>query len=287
MHQQGLDSLASDAQAQAFFSSSLGPALNLKDGPPTGKPGTKSQAPDRVAGQAEGPAQTEWGTLSLRLTSELAAWNLAAGLRETADKGDQALQTLVLEHGTQHSWLTSTNQQRERLRRAFLLAETLTAFTPSVRPAGDGAGLLDYAAALDRAMPLTGPGDSWLALAERTGATGLRQRLRAGASSASSESDQDRLAQAFFETRLKPVFVAQVIALALRAEAEAERDSREAWLQLRTWRDRQREAKGLARLCGTWQWTIHNHQNHQDHKMMMRFDLPLPHPRNSRTPLRQ
>ncbi|TAJ07389.1 MAG: hypothetical protein EPO61_15655 [Nitrospirae bacterium] len=277
-HQQGLASLASDAQAQTLFASSLGAALNLKDGPPTGKPGARSQPQsdrsDRVAGQAEGSPQTEWGNFSLRLTAELAAWNLAVGLREAADKGDQALQTLVRANGMQHSWLTGTNQQRERLRRAFLLAETLTAFAPTGQPTGEGTGSLDYAADLDRAMPLTGADNSWLTLAERTGATGLRQRLRSGAPSSSSEPDMDRLAQTYFETRLKPVFVAQVIALALRAEAEAERNSREAWLQLRTWRDRQRESKGLARLCGTWQWTIHNHQNHQDHKMVMVFAPP-------------
>ena len=29
--------------------------------------------------------------------------------------------------------------------------------------------------------------------------------------------------------------------------------------------------RGLARLCGTWQWTVHNHKNHQDHKMTMIF----------------
>ncbi len=32
--------------------------------------------------------------------------------------------------------------------------------------------------------------------------------------------------------------------------------------------------KGLARLCGTWLWTVHNHQNHQDHKMVITFPPP-------------
>ena len=274
-HQQGLASLVSDAQAQTLFASSLGPALNLKDSPQAGKLGARSQPQsERAAAQTEGSAQTEWMSLSLRLTGELAAWNLAAGLREAADKGVQPIHTLVRENGKHYSWLTGSNQTRECLRRAYLLAQTLTAFAPVGQPAGEGTGFPDYTAGLDRAMPLTGADDSWLALAERTGATGLRQRLRAAAPAAASEPDQDRLAQTYFETRLKPVLTAQVIALALRAEMEAERNSREAWLQLRTWRDRQREAKGLTRLCGTWQWTIHNHQNHQDHKMMMVFDPP-------------
>jgi hypothetical protein len=68
--------------------------------------------------------------------------------------------------------------------------------------------------------------------------------------------------------------MAQVAALAIRAEAEAERQARDAWGRLYAWRERLQEIKGLARLCGTWNWTLHNHQNHQDHKMVMIFPSP-------------
>ena len=30
--------------------------------------------------------------------------------------------------------------------------------------------------------------------------------------------------------------------------------------------DQLKAQKAAARLCGTWQWTIHNHRNHQEHK---------------------
>jgi len=30
--------------------------------------------------------------------------------------------------------------------------------------------------------------------------------------------------------------------------------------------DQLKAQKSAARLCGTWQWTIHNHKNHQEHK---------------------
>lgn len=274
-YHQPLSSLTSDTQAQAFFASSLGSALNLKESPPIGKPGSKSQPqPGSAARQTEGPALTEWMTASLRLTGELAAWNLAASLREAADRGAPALQALVQEGRAQLRWLTETNRTGGYLPRAFRLAETLTAFAPTGQPAQDSPGFSDYAAALDRATPLNGTDDSWLTVAERAGAEGLNQRLRTNLPPASSEPDRDRFAHTYFETRLKPVLTAQLIALALRAETEAERNSRETWFQLRTWRERQREARGLARLCGTWQWTIHNHQNHQDHKMVMVFDAP-------------
>jgi hypothetical protein len=35
--------------------------------------------------------------------------------------------------------------------------------------------------------------------------------------------------------------------------------------------------RGQARLCGTWQWTVHNHKNHQEHKSA----LILPPPENT------
>ncbi|MDE3241158.1 MAG: hypothetical protein KGO52_00385 [Nitrospirota bacterium] len=276
-YRQPLASLTSDSQAQAFFASSLGAALNLKESPPIGQPGSKSQPqPGSAARQTEGQARTEWMGASLRLTGELAAWNLAASLREAADRGAPALQTLVQEERTQLRWLAETNRTGDHLPRAFHLAETLAALAPTGQPAQDSPGFSDYAAALDRATPLNGTDESWLTVAERAGAEGLNQRLRANLPPTVGEPDRDRFARTYFETRLKPVLTAHLIALAWRAEIEAERNSRETWLQLRTWRERQREARGLARLCGTWQWTVHNHQNHQDHKMVMVFDAPPP-----------
>ncbi|HYM37050.1 MAG TPA: hypothetical protein VES96_01465 [Nitrospiraceae bacterium] len=33
--------------------------------------------------------------------------------------------------------------------------------------------------------------------------------------------------------------------------------------------DQLKAQKSAARLCGTWQWTIHNHRNHQEHKTVI------------------
>lgn len=33
--------------------------------------------------------------------------------------------------------------------------------------------------------------------------------------------------------------------------------------------DQLKAQKSAARLCGTWQWTIHNHKNHQEHKTVI------------------
>jgi hypothetical protein len=68
--------------------------------------------------------------------------------------------------------------------------------------------------------------------------------------------------------------LAQVTASAIRAEVTAEQHARTHWISLKAWPDKVRETKGLARLCGTWQWTIHNHQHHQDQKVAMVFPPP-------------
>lgn len=58
---------------------------------------------------------------------------------------------------------------------------------------------------------------------------------------------------------------------AQRTAFEASRQATKAWWDIHGWKDRIRQAKGLARLCGTWQWTIHNHQNHGDQKAVVMF----------------
>ena len=134
----------------------------------------------------------------------------------------------------------------------------------------------EYAAYLDRTYPaLTETDTSWLAVAEREGASGLRRRLMEfWEKQPPGAADKDALAARYFQTRLQPVLAAQLAAMAIRAEADAEQHARDEWTRLRAWRDRLNEQKGLTRLCGTWQWTVHNHKNHQEHKMLMVFPPP-------------
>lgn len=63
-----------------------------------------------------------------------------------------------------------------------------------------------------------------------------------------------------------PARMAHLAGLAFRAEAEAERNARLLWDRLQSWNEQLKAQKAAARLCGTWQWTIHNHKNHQEHK---------------------
>jgi len=40
------------------------------------------------------------------------------------------------------------------------------------------------------------------------------------------------------------------------------------------WQQQEQTNHAMMRLCGTWKWIIHNHQNHGDHKTTMTFHPP-------------
>jgi len=63
-----------------------------------------------------------------------------------------------------------------------------------------------------------------------------------------------------------------VLERAIRLEVEAMQASYREWDRIRNWNGRVRELRGQSRLCGTWQWIIHNHQrNHQEQKLSLLF----------------
>ena len=57
-----------------------------------------------------------------------------------------------------------------------------------------------------------------------------------------------------------------------RLEVDAMQASYQEWDRIRNWKDRVRGLRGQARLCGTWQWIVHNHQqHHQEQKLSLLF----------------
>jgi hypothetical protein len=60
-----------------------------------------------------------------------------------------------------------------------------------------------------------------------------------------------------------------------RLAQEAGQQAMAEWWRLKTWKDRVRFARAQSRLCGTWQWVIHNHQrHHQEQKFSLLFPPP-------------
>ena len=69
-----------------------------------------------------------------------------------------------------------------------------------------------------------------------------------------------------------PTLLVQVLEQAARMEVDTMQATYQEWDRIRNWKDRVRGLRGQARLCGTWQWIIHNHQrNHQEQKLSLLF----------------
>ena len=63
-----------------------------------------------------------------------------------------------------------------------------------------------------------------------------------------------------------------ILERATRLEVDAMQASYQEWDRIRSWKDRVRGLRGQARLCGTWQWIVHNHQqHHQEQKLSLLF----------------
>ena len=71
------------------------------------------------------------------------------------------------------------------------------------------------------------------------------------------------------------VHATAVAVAAGRLTQEAGQQAMEEWWRLKTWKDRVRVGRGQSRLCGTWQWVIHNHQqHHHEQKLSLLFPPP-------------
>ncbi|UVT21174.1 MAG: hypothetical protein H8K03_04440 [Nitrospira sp.] len=76
----------------------------------------------------------------------------------------------------------------------------------------------------------------------------------------------------------------ELLLAAERTVFEASQRATAAWWDIYGWKERIRQAKGQARLCGTWQWIVHNHQNHGEQKATITFPPAGQVPANSVTP---
>ncbi|WP_447980464.1 hypothetical protein [Candidatus Nitrospira bockiana] len=269
-----LTEVTSDDRARHLFESRLLDVLRLPKPPSeAARPRTKNAPP-----LPSSPPVSEFIQTGGELTAHLAAWRLADGLKRAATERDTgAIGRLVEQARPQQEWLAQRHGYRS-LEPLFRLASAAALFRDVPDdPAADESRYSEFAGSLDQNGPkLSGEG-SWVAIAETEGAAGIMARLGvSGNGAATSETgvSEARFAPRYFRTRLQPVLLASLVAGTITTEAEAEHRARLAWASLKGWPERVRETRGLLRLCGTWNWTVHNHQNHLDHKSTMIFSAP-------------
>ncbi len=276
-----LVAVTSEAQAKTFFVAHLAPPVDLKDRLSAESTKVNARPSATFAQSSDSPDPSE---VVIRVTANLASWRFASAMKQAADtQGPGEIQAVLDQSEPQRDWLLK-EQETSFLRHATTLASVLSSFR-MIESTDVPSQYDEYSGYVDRTYPLlTGSDDSWLVTAEQEGPDGIRRHLMSfwdQADAAGSdgrgqaeENLRETMAVHYFQARLRPVLTAHLVALTIRAEAEAEARVRTDWVTLQTWLEKRRELRGFARLCGTWQWTVHNHQNHQDHKMMMVFPPP-------------
>ena len=123
---------------------------------------------------------------------------------------------------------------------------------------------------------------SWATIFQQHGQKGIEARLleywqepdQLANQHTSSPSIQHAYADHYIRTRLLPIFRGNLLAQIIQLEATAYETAREAWLHIRQWQQREQTKSAMTRLCGTWQWLVHNHQNHGDRKGTITFSPP-------------
>lgn len=119
---------------------------------------------------------------------------------------------------------------------------------------------------------------SWTNLYTLHGQKGIEERLFEYWQTLDHPADQhpspsikNAYAQYYIGTRLLPMFRANLLAQSIRVETMAYETSWKSWHDIQEWQQQEQTQSATARLCGTWQWVVHNHQNHGDHKMVITF----------------
>ena len=96
--------------------------------------------------------------------------------------------------------------------------------------------------------------------------TGLEPSLREILTLSGAIPSSDKPADSTPEPLPRPTVIAELKGAVEPVERWALLTTHREWFRLFSWKDQVRQQRGLTRLCGTWQWSIHNHQNHREEK---------------------
>ena len=262
--------VASDKAATAFFLKTFGPSLEL-----SGERLQHRRTPP--------PLPKELRQHLSPFVTNLATWHLTHDLLTALAQGKPTLiQTILEQRQRQIEWLKQTQPDLPGLLALVKTIAQLQPPVPSTQP------LSPYDAVFTQFLHAqypdwTGTPDSWLTLAQTEGVTGVQKRLRDSwerlpAQDSRHEKPPERnpapSINFFLRQSFLPIATAHVKANLLRWQVRNEQQAWTAWQAIQTWSNDRKNEQGLRRLCGTWQWFIHNHQNHGDHKTIMVYPPP-------------
>jgi len=268
---QQITAVTSSSQAQTFVRATMGPFIQATSHQQTR--GRRYKTP---------PLPTPITQKMVTLAVGVATWHFSSELEMRLHQGDKRGRSIP---SNDHLlWLTKTSQQPE-FHRVFALANTYLELAKTQEPVIDELPhFAHYVHYLHQHYSIWTKGNTgWLTIAEKAGAQGIIQRLHEyWNTAASKESDfpapsvrnQESYAARYLHQHYLPLHQAYLYAALIKLQMETEHRTRVIWNELRQWQTDQKNQRGLMRLCGTWQWLIHNHQNHGDHKTVMIYPPP-------------
>lgn len=266
-----ITAVTSNSQAQAFVRATMGPFIQA-----TSHQQTRGRRYKKL------PLPTPITQKMVNLAVGVATWHFSSEIETRLHQGHN--------HGTSIPsnghliWLTNASQQPE-FHRVFALANTYRELATTQEPAiVELPHYARYAQYLYLQYSIwTKENKGWFTIAAKAGAQGVIQRLHEYWDiEASKESDfptpsvrkQESYAARYLHQHYLPLHLAYLQAALVKLQMETEHRTRVIWNQLRQWQTDQKRKRGLLRLCGTWQWLIHNHQNHGDYKTVMIYPPP-------------
>ncbi len=152
---------------------------------------------------------------------------------------------------------------------------------PQIPPSGNN--FVNFASYYDQTYPEwdESPG-SWASIFRQHGEKGIEARLleywqtsdQLAIQGSIPQDTHQLFAQHYIDTRLLPMFRANLLTHINSLEATAYETAWETWHHIQQWRQQELTESATTRLCGSWRWVVHNHQNHGDRKMTLTFAHP-------------
>lgn len=260
--------IASDKDATVFFLKTFGASLELPKGL-LQRRRTPSPLPNELT-QHLSP-----------FVANLATWHLTHDLLTAIDHGKTSMVQSILDKRQQQiEWFKQSQPDLPDLLALIRTIAQLQPPEPSPQPLSPHYSL--FTQFLHEQYPdWIGTPNSWLTLAQTEGARGVRRRLRNFWNRQPAQNDRHKKPgtpapsiDRFLRQSFLPITTAYVRATLLQLHVRNEQQAWTTWQAIQKWSNDQKNEQGLRRLCGTWQWLIHNHQNHGDHKTVMVYPPP-------------
>lgn len=252
-----------------YFIDPIGPDLGLRDA--AAILGTKKLP----AALADELLVSDLATTARQLVRDMVAWSLArAALAVSERQGAAYRNGRYKQIAEQSAWLNTTSNNIIPM--VGSTAETARALEPVETTDSyplDESSYQAYARHLDVKYPSMPAGpNSWLEVLESQGPAGWTSRLAdSPADTPLSNTERSAFAVHYLATRLQPLLRQRLEMQARQLALSASEAVSLHWFILHQWKDTVRERRGRTRLCGSWQWTIHNHQNHGEQKLLVIF----------------